>query len=375
MPAVFFYISGHGFGHATRDIAVINALGQRLLDHDIVVRTSAPRRLFDQTVRVPIRFLEGDTDTGVVQIDSVRLDELATIDRAARFYRTLPARAAAEAAMLREHDARLVIADAPPLACSAAAAAKIPSAVLSNFTWDWIYEGYDRQLAAAPDLLPALRAAYTQAAEGWRLPMHGGFETIRRITDVPFVARHALANRTARDVRSDLSLPLDRPLALVSFGAYGVAGLQLDRLDCLDRIEIVLAAPAAELDAITGPVLRVTEEDIYARGLRYVDLVAAVDVVVTKPGYGIIADCVANQTAMLYTSRGRFVEYDVMVAEMPRFLRCEYIDLDSFLAGQWRDALSRLLKQPPPPEQPRTDGAEVVADLIVDRLAASKDVR
>lgn len=356
-------------------MAVINALGPRLPDHDLVVRTSAPRRLFDQTVGVPIRFLEEEIDTGVVQIDSVRLDERATIERAAWFYRTLPARAAAEAAILREHDARLVISDAPPLACAAAAAAQIPSAVLSNFTWDWIYEGYERQLAAAPDLLPALRAAYAQAAEGWRLPLHGGFATIRRVIDVPFVARHARTDRTTRDVRSDLSLPLDKPLALVSFGGYGVAGLQLEHLDCLTTIDVVLTAPAAQLDSITGPVLRVAEEDIYARGLRYVDLVAAVDVVVTKPGYGIIADCVANKTAMLYTSRGRFVEYDVMVTEMPRFLRCEYIDLDSFLAARWRDPLTRLLKQPPPPEQPPTGGADVVADMIVERLSGSVGIR
>ena len=71
---------------------------------------------------------------------------------------------------------------------------------------------------------------------------------------------------------------------------------------------------------------------------------------------------------MLYTERGRFVEYDVMVREMPRYLRCEFIDLDSFLTGRWRDALQRLMNQPPPPEQPRTDGADVVADLIVERL-------
>jgi hypothetical protein len=73
---------------------------------------------------------------------------------------------------------------------------------------------------------------------------------------------------------------------------------------------------------------------------------------------------------MLYTSRGRFVEYDVMVQEMPRFLRCEYVDLDSFLAGRWRDPLRRLLDQPSPPEHPRTDGADVVADLIVERVGA-----
>ena len=77
MPAVFFYISGHGFGHASRQIEVINALGARRPDLAIVVRTSAPRWLFDRTARVPITLLPGECDTGVVQIDSLRLNERA----------------------------------------------------------------------------------------------------------------------------------------------------------------------------------------------------------------------------------------------------------------------------------------------------------
>ena len=370
MPSVFFYISGHGFGHTVRQIAIINALGERLPAIDLIVCTSAPRRLFDHTVRVPITFIERPNDTGVVQIDSVRLDERATIALASDFYRTLRLRADAEAADLRAHDARLVISDAPPLACAAATGAGIPSVVVSNFTWDWIYEGYAAELHAAPDLLPIIRDAYSQAHEGWRLPLHGGFETVPRVRDVPFVARHARADRSRDDVRRELSLPSDKPLALVSFGGYGVNGLEAMAFDCLDVVDLVMTAPAANTPSLAGPAHWIAEEDLYARGFTYVDLVAAVDVVVTKPGYGIISDCVANHTAMLYTSRGRFVEYDVMVREMPRFLRCELVDLDSFLAGRWSDALRRLLNQPPPPEQPRTNGADVVANLIVDRVTA-----
>lgn len=373
MPSVFFYISGHGFGHTVRQIAIINALGARARDLGIVVRTAAPRRLFDQSVRVPITFLEGENDTGVVQIDSVRLDQRTTIARANEFYETLNERAATEAALLREHDARLVISDAPPLACAAAAVNRMPSIVVSNFTWDWIYEGYAEELAAAPRLLPAIRNAYAQADAGWRMPLHGGFATVPDVSDIPFVARHARTDRSPEDVRRALSLPADRPLALVSFGGYGVSGLQLHHLDCLDLIDLVLTAPANEIHLIDGPVHRVAEEDIYSRGLRYVDLVAVADVVVTKPGYGIIADCVANRTAMLYTSRGRFVEYDVMVAQMPRFLRCEFIDLEAFLAGRWRSALQSLLEKPEPREEPRTDGADVVAELIIEMLGGDGD--
>jgi hypothetical protein len=368
VPSVFFYISGHGFGHTVRQNAIINALGRRLPALDFVISTSAPRRLFEQSVRVPFTFLERPNDTGVVQIDSVRLDARATIAHASEFYHALQSRAEAEAVDLRARDARLVISDAPPLACAAAAAAGIPSVVVANFTWDWIYEGYQAELAAAPDLLSVIRDAYSQASEGWRLPLHGGFATVPRVRDLPFVARHARGDRSRDDVRRELSLPRDRPLALVSFGGYGVNGLTAAHFDCLDVVDLVMTEPAANIPATRGPAHWIAEETIYASGLTYVDLVAAVDVVVTKPGYGIIADCVANHTAMLYTSRGRFVEYDVMVQEMPRFLRCEYIDLDRFLAGQWREALVRLLNQAPPPEQPRTDGADVVANLIVEKL-------
>ena len=93
------------------------------------------------------------------------------------------------------------------------------------------------------------------------------------------------------------------------------------------------------------------------------------DVVVTKPGYGIVSECVANETAMLYTSRGRFVEYQVMVAQMPRVLRCIEIAHDQLLGGRWLDALEAVIAMPPPGPRPATNGAEVIADMICAALA------
>ena len=72
----------------------------------------------------------------------------------------------------------------------------------------------------------------------------------------------------------------------------------------------------------------------------------------TKPGYGIVSECVANGAAIVYTSRGRFAEYPVMVAEMPPFLRCTEIAYDDLLAGRWLAALERVGALPPP-DRPR----------------------
>jgi hypothetical protein len=89
-----------------------------------------------------------------------------------------------------------------------------------------------------------------------------------------------------------------------------------------------------------------------------------VDAVVSKPGYGIISECIANDTALLYTSRGQFAEYDVLVREMPRYLRCRFITQEHLLAGRWQESLDALIEQPAPPDRPRTDGAQVVAEII-----------
>ncbi len=368
MAAVAFYISGHGFGHASRQIEIVNALGALRPDLRILVRTSAPRWLFDRTVRVPIEFQHAACDTGAIQLDSLHLDVAGTVRRAAAFYATLDSRAEQDAAILRNAGVALVIADAPPLACAAATAAGVPSIVISNFTWDWIYEDYREYLPEAPGLIPTIKSAYANAVEAWRLPMHGGFEPFSLVSDLPFVARHA--THTRGQTRALLGLPQTGRLALSSFGGYGIDGFDPARLDCLDEVGVVLTGRNGGDGGAPSGVHMLDERQIYDQGLRYEDLVQAVDVVVTKPGYGIISECVANDTALLYTSRGRFREYDVLVAAMPRFLRAGYIEPDALRAGRWKASLRALFEMPEPPEHPSTDGAAVAARWIAQRLTA-----
>ena len=103
-------------------------------------------------------------------------------------------------------------------------------------------------------------------------------------------------------------------------------------------------------------------------GFRYEDLVAASDVVITKPGYGILAECISTGAAMLYTSRGQFREYDLMVREMPRYVRSRFISHADLLAGRWAAALGALVDQPPAAESMATDGAEQAARALSERL-------
>ena len=370
---VVFYISAHGFGHASREVEVINQL-QPVLQaagaaDTIILRTSADPWLLERTLRVPVERMPAAVDTGIVQIDSLRPDEDATFAAAREFYGRFEEKARDEADLLRALGARAVVSDIAPLAFEAAHRARIPSLGIGNFTWDWIYEGYPEHAARAGMVISTIRVAYRKATRALRLPLHGGFATIPVIEDIPFIARHAVHDRD--HVRRTLGIPLDKPAVLASFGAYGVATLTSAAPDCLADWSVVVSdrtlqsgAHATEGDGLT----HIHEDALYHHGLRYEDLVAAVDVVLTKPGYGIVSECIANDTAMVYTSRGRFAEYDVFVEEMPRYLRCEFISPEDLQAGRWRIALERVLAQPPRPRA-RTDGAEIAVARIVEMLA------
>jgi Glycosyl transferase family 1 len=353
---VVFYISGHGLGHATRQIEVMHALVAAQTDVRIVVRTSAPGWIFERTAPPSIERQHADVDTGIVQIDSLRVDEEATAREAARFYRDFDRLADAEARLLDDLGADLVVGDVPPLAFAAADRAALPSIAIANFTWDWIYRAYDAVGRTAPHVVPTMERAYAATRLALRLPLHGGFDPMRAVTrDIPFIARRS--TRDARETRQLLGIRSGKPAVMASFGGH-VVDVPSNALRRSDRFTLV-DADAAALDA---------------HQLRYQDVVAAVDVVVSKPGYGIVSECAANDTALLYTSRGRFIEYDVFVAEMPRVVRCRFLAQPDFVVGDWADAIDALLRQPPP-SPPRTDGARIAVQALLETCEAAAKTR
>ena len=142
-PSVFFYVSGHGFGHASRQIEVINALGA--LRPDITDRRP--------DVRGALAVRSHGARPGHAARRRVRHGRRPDRQPPARRGADDPQRAAPstgpcpiararEAALASRARCALVVADAPPLGCAAAAAPACRPLSSRNFTWDWIYEAY-----------------------------------------------------------------------------------------------------------------------------------------------------------------------------------------------------------------------------------------
>ena len=324
-----------------------------------MIRSAVSPALLARTVRLPYTLIGGPCDTGIVQSSSVEHDDAATVDAALAFYEGYDARVNDEAAVLHDADVQLIVGDVPPLAFDVASALGTPAVAIANFTWDWIYETHPGFEERAPHVLDLIRRAYRKAALALELPFGAGFSVFPRVRQVPLVARRPTKSRAA--TRAHFGLPPSGRVALLSFGGYGLPSLDLSAIDC--RGDWTIATTDRTGTDVVPHTIRVPE-DSFTDDLRYEDLVAAADVVVTKPGYGIIAECIASNTAMLYTSRGSFREYDLLVAEMPRYLRCGFISQSDLFRGRWREALESLLVQPAPTGTMALDGAEVVASML-----------
>ncbi len=349
---VAVYVSGHGYGHSVRTAQVCSALLNR--GAAVLVRTDAPRWLFPAAVS----YLPESIDVGVAQRDGLELDIDATRARWTTFSAEFDERAASEASFLREHRMHVVLGDIPPLAFAAAARAGVPSVALGNFTWDWIYSVW-------PDFGPiisCIRSGYADASVLLRLPLHStdsdAFCAFRQIEDVPLIARCASQPRAA--VRSALGLAEDARCVLLSFGAWTTA-IDLTALAALPEYTFVVTPPLSfSALSLPGNVLCLPEQPD-----DYVSLLAACDVVVTKPGFGIVADCLANRVPVLFTDRGPFREYDILADALLTLGPARHISQEDLRTANLGEDLAALLSQPAHWQPIAVNGAEVAAERVL----------
>jgi L-arabinokinase len=345
------YVSGHGFGHATRVAEVLRVVRERRVEAPLAVVTSGPESIYRKAVPGELLFRSLQCDVGLVQKGALVIDEAATAERCRAFDAGFEALAAAEGRWLQSVGARVVLGDIPPLAFAAAAESRVPSLALTNFSWDWIYRHLARRREALVASAELAARAYGNTALLLELPFAGDLSAFPRRERIPLVARRPRVQRD--EARRRLGLDA-RPAVLVSFGGLGLPGFGRETLADLDEFRFVYPD---ECDASRLEVL----------GLGYLDVVAAADVVLTKPGYGIVADAIGAGTRLVYTERGDFPEYPILVREMAEYLPCVHVSNEDLLAGRLREPILGVLGLPLP-APPDLGGAARAAERLLERL-------
>ena len=108
---------------------------------------------------------------------------------------------------------------------------------------------------------------------------------------------------------------------------------------------------------------------IESLGLDFSDLIASVDVVLGKPGYGTFVEAVCNGTPMLYARRSQWPEQEPLIEWLHAHGRAQQVEDGALRSGALRPALDALWRQPKPEPVLATGSEEVAGWLAAEGLS------
>lgn len=354
---LFVDISSHGFGHLGQAAPVLTNLLERLPDLRLTVRCGLSRHLL--AARLPAGFIHirEATDFGYVQKDAVSIDLEASRVAYQKAHADFAGRVAREAEFLRGLRPDLVLTDVAYLPLAGAKAAGIPAIAMSSLNWlDLARHFYGDEGWAAP-VIADMQAAYANAEMFIQLTPTMPMETLPNRKQVGPVAR--VAEPDARQqLRKTLGVNEKQTLVLVAMGGFDM-NLPTDRWPADPSLRYLMPA-AWDCDHPNAIAYTQGEFD-------FTELLRASDAVLTKPGYGTVAEAACNGTPMLYLRRDDWPEQEALVTWLHQVGRCQEVKRERLDSGEWISDLNALLAEPLLPEVMPT-GIEEAVNLLTAYL-------
>ncbi len=359
MPLIWCSISGHGYGHAAQVVPVLNALGQRVPHLKVLLRTSVPATFFQPRLALPWELSPAQQDIGCIQNGPLTIDVPGTWEAHQTFHAGWDRKVETEAALIRHARPSLVLSDISHLGIAAGAAAAIPTIGLCSLSWDLVLEPFvDHSLPDHAAILHQIREAYSKADGFLRVEPGLAITAFRNMYDIGPIAEPSIPQRaTLRRALGDDDA--DRVI-LVGFGGIPLTNPPFEQMEAMPACRFLFDGP------VPRGLSRVVS--LATIGLPFKDILAAVDLVLTKPGYGTIVESVALGIPVVYVRRFNFADEQSLVDYLHRYGRGAELSRDDFYRGAWEPAMHLALAQrpatPPPPLSGPQDAAQFLAGYV-----------
>ena len=334
------FISPHGFGHAARAAAVMEAIHLRVPNICFDIYTAVPQWFFAESLSGPFTYNYLKTDIGLVQLTPMQEDLEATIEKLDGM---LPFEDATLEPLVKKvlnNDCRLILG--------------IPSVLVENFTWDWIYEDYAAQYHRIVPHAEYLRDVFRRA------------DTHIQTQPVCSPDKADLTTRpVSRQYRTDpfqvrerLNIPMDVSLVMLTLGGIPPDFELFKKLTTPHDLYVLIPGGAETYQSLENIRLLPHYSDYY-----HPDLIRAADAVVGKLGYSTLAEVFDAGIPFGYIPRIGFRESDVLEAfvnEQMQGLSLTEAELED---GSWMDCLQDLLARPKI-KRKEVNGADQIAEYI-----------
>ncbi|MBX7247200.1 MAG: hypothetical protein K1X53_17010 [Candidatus Sumerlaeaceae bacterium] len=344
--SICYYVSGHGLGHADRAAQVMECLPQ---DARLIVKTTAPEDFIRNGAKRPLEYVRTSFDTGAIQSSNFAIDWDRTFRETAAQMANREKILSTEARFLERERVDVVVSDIPPLPLAAAKLAGVPGVAIVNFTWVEILRKAAAGNKKRESLVQQICDDYSDATLALRTPMTFPMRYFPQRQDIPLIARTGRPQKTR--LRRELGIPRGKSIVLLYFGNWG--GSDFNYAALAQNCDIAFVS---SFD-MPAPVLH-----IEGGSWDYADLVASVDAVVAKPGYGTLACCMANATPVGFYPRPEFAEYPVLRKALMDWGGAVAIGKRDFFSGKWGNALEKAFELEA--TGVRADGARVAANAV-----------
>jgi UDP-N-acetylglucosamine:LPS N-acetylglucosamine transferase len=252
----------------------------------------------------------------------------------------------------------LIICEIAPMGILVAKEARVPSILVENFTWDWIYQQYtvsDNRIKRHIDYLaPIFNAA----------DFHIQTEPVcsRNSADLITAPVSRKTKTTGAEIRNRLGLPEDDKMVLITTGGIPQSYGFLEKLNKFREITFVMPGAGPEMKTVDNLIILPHRSDFY-----HPDLVSAADAVIGKVGYSTLSEIYHGGVPFGYVARLNFRESESMVEFIQKQMPGIAISESEFNNGNWTAKLADLLDIAPV-KRNITNGAEQISRFIKNTL-------
>jgi hypothetical protein len=345
-------ISAHGLGHLAQSAPVLNALRRCRPQLRLTVASTLPEARLRQRIEGEFRIEARALDIGFLMHDALRVDLGASAAAYRELHSGWDAWVADTQRWLAGLQPDLLLCNAAYLPLAAAARLGLPAYGMSSLNWADLF-------------------AQLYAGEPWAMPIHAqmlqayqaatGFIKLTPGMDMPDLPRGvwagpvaSLGRRRHGELRARFRAERGERFVLIAFGGVDTR-LPLERWRFDPGLRWLVPA--------SWGVTHARVVAIEALDWPFGDLLASVDAVVGKPGYGTFVETACQGVPMLYAARPGWPEQEPLVRWLRTHARALEVPEAALHSGELSGLLQALWSQPArPPVHPT--GADEAAALL-----------
>ena len=354
-----YFVTPHGYGHAARASAIMASLTEINPDIHFELFTQVPEWFFAASRAGSYTYHDYISDVGLAQKTPLTEDLDLTIERLTSLLPFLPDRMTDLIKEIQRTDCRLVLCDIAPLGIAAANAIGIPSILIENFTWDWIYQGYVDEEPRFLQPIEYLHEIFSGADYHIQTEPVCVPSTSYHLTTRP-VSRKA--RTPASDIRLRLRIPSGVKIVLISMGGIQDEYQFVQKLVNLPDVYFIIPGGSQTKKVEENRIFLPHHSDFY-----HPDLMFASDMVIGKAGYSTIAEAYWAGIPFGFVARQRFPESAVMAEFIRKSIGGFEVSAEDFQVGNWISRLPEWLSRPRIQRQ-LPNGADQAAQFICGLL-------